>query len=66
MVGPADQFWEDSQHGLPAVPGGRDTVSSSIREEDDRGGTNIPGEIERNGTVRGIWEVDGVRIVGVP
>ena len=44
MGGPADQFREDSQNGMLAVPGGRDTVVNSIREEDDGVGTNIPGE----------------------
>ena len=39
---------------------------SSIWKEDDGGGTNIPGAAERTGTVRGIREVDGGRIVGVP
>ena len=66
MGGPADQCWEDSQHVLPSMPGGRDTVGSSIQEEDDGGGTNIPGTAERTGTVRGMREGDGCGIVSVP
>ena len=48
------------------MPGGRDTVGSSIREEDDGGGTKLPGAAERTGTVRGIREGYGGSIVGVP
>ena len=50
----ADQWQEDSQNGLPAVPGGRDTVDRIIQEEDDGEGVYITGAAERSGTVRGM------------
>ena len=66
MGGPADQCWEDSQNGLPALPGDRDTVGSGVQEEDDGGGTNIPGAAEGTGRVWGMREGDGSGIVGTP
>ena len=48
------------------MPGGRDAVDRSIREEDDGGGAGIPEAAERVGTVRGMREVDGGGIVGRP
>ena len=48
------------------MPGGIDTVGGSIREEYDRGETNIPVTKERAGTVLGMREVDGGGIFGVP
>ena len=48
------------------MTGGRDTDGGSIREKDDGGGPSIPGTAERTGTVWGMQEGDGGRIVGVP
>ena len=64
--GPADQCREDGQHGLPAVPIGRNTIVSGVRAEDDGGGTDIPGVAEGTGRVRGIREGYGGRISGIP
>ena len=66
MGGHADQCREDSQNGLPAVPGGRDTVDRIIQEEDDGGGVYITGAADRSGTVRGMWDGDGGGIVCRP
>ena len=66
MGGPEEECQEYSQHGLQDVPGSRDTVGGSIREEDDGGETNIPVTKERAGTVRGMREGDGGRVFGVP
>ena len=48
------------------MTGGRDPVGGGIWETNEGGGTNIPGEAERTGTVRGMREVDVGGIVGVP
>ena len=48
------------------MPGGGDSVGGSIREKYDRGGPNIPGKSERTVTVRGLREIEGGGIVGVP
>ena len=60
-----DNFREDSQHGLPSMPGGEDLVGGGIWEKDDRGGPHIPGTSERKGPVRGLRERDGGRIIGI-
>ena len=46
------------------MTGGGNSVGGSIQEKDDRGGPIIPGMVERKGTVRGLWEVDGVGAIG--
>ena len=48
------------------MPGGRDTVGSGVHEEDDGVGTNIPRVAEGTGRVRGMREVYGGGIVGIP
>ena len=48
------------------MTGGRDTICSGVREEDDGGVTNIPGAAEGMGRVQGIQEGDGGGIVGIP
>ena len=48
------------------MPGGRDAVDRIIREEDDGGGADIPGAVDRSGTLRGMPEGEGSGIVGRP
>ena len=60
-----DQCQEDSHHGLPSMPGGRDPVGGGIWEKDDGGGPNIPGTLERKRPVRVLREIGGGGIVGV-
>ena len=60
-----DQCQEDSQHGMPSMPGGGDPVGGGIWEKDDGGGPHIPGTSERKGPVRGLREIYGGGIIGI-
>ena len=42
---------EDSWHGLPPIPGGRDSFGGSVQETDDGRGTLLPGLSEGTGAV---------------
>ena len=51
---------------MTTFPGGGDSFGGSIRDKYYGGGPNIPVTAERTGTVQGMGERDGNRIVGIP
>ena len=61
-----DKREEDGQHSLPTVSGGRNTIGSGIRTEDDGGGDDIPRTTEGAGRVRGMREGYGGGFAGIP
>ena len=48
------------------MSGGKNTVGSGVRTDDDGGGADILGTVEGAVRVWGLWEVDGGRVAGIP
>ena len=54
--GPADQRWEDVQHGVPPLlGGGRKPDPRSIQSDGNGGGKILCGEATRESGVQGVW-----------
>ena len=57
-----DKYWEDIQHGMSPLSGGREYVKRSVQEEGHGGRTHVQGASEGIGIIQGVRSVDGGRI----
>ena len=62
--GPEYTYWEDGREGLPPLSGSGHPVGCGVRAADDGRGTIILEEAAIQGSVFGVWGVDGVRVAG--
>ena len=60
------QLQEDSQNGLPPIPGGGNTARGGVKEKDDGSRAFLPVEAAGVGTVHGVRGGDGARVAGGP
>ena len=51
---------------MQIVPGSRQPIGGGVRTKDDGGGADVSGETKGAGRVRGLREVDGGRVAGIP